>query len=144
MRNPLGVARRGGGGGRSSTPDYSEIWPALWCVTGKIWRCTETPKAYQVEWREQRSLAMGFRRGSYSKVGSACTIIACPSEGACLGIGELVLTLVCSEKVLNLDLFGKRNEPTSLCCLRSDWWAKMHAAGRKIAHARTRVRTAVT
>lgn len=32
-----------------------------------------------------------------------------------------LLTLVCSENVLNLDLFGKRKEPTSLCCLRSDW-----------------------
>lgn len=32
----------------------------------------------------------------------------------------LIHTLVCSENVLNLDLFGKRKEPTSLCCFRSD------------------------
>lgn len=39
-------------------------------------------------------------------------------------VPAFVLTLVCSENVLNLDLFGKRKEPTSLCCFRSDCAAR--------------------
>lgn len=47
-----------------------------------------------------------------------------------------LVTFVCSANVLNLDLFGKRKEPTSLCCFRRDCAQHTEVYKRKPEHAR--------